>query len=218
MDPSALVAQIAVVAVPLVAAVVLHEVAHGGVAWLCGDPTAQRLGRLTLNPLPHVDPVGTLLVPGLLAIAPLVLGTPPFLFGWARPVPIDPRNFRHPRRDEVLVALAGPGTNLLLAAACALALGALPRTEEPSLALLVIAAMLRTGIVANSVLAVFNLIPVPPLDGGRVLAALLPFRGRRALASFERVGMVVVLLVALNTGIVGTLVQPVVHFFFRLAQ
>jgi Zn-dependent protease len=220
MESSALVVRIAIVAVPLVLAIVCHEVAHGGVAWLCGDATAQRLGRLTLNPLRHVDPIGTVLVPGMLAIAPLVFGTPPFLFGWAKPVPIDPRNFGHPRRDEMLVALAGPGTNLVLATACALGLGALSRSVvgEPSSGVVAVARMLQQGIVANCVLAVFNLIPVPPLDGGRVLSALLPFSGRRALASFERVGMVVVLLVAFNTGVVGMLVQPVVRFFFRLAQ
>jgi Zn-dependent protease len=218
MESSALAVRIAIVAVPLVFAIVCHEVAHGGVAWLCGDPTAQRLGRLTLNPLRHVDPVGTVLIPGVLALLPLLTGRPPFLFGWAKPVPIDPRNFRHRRRDEFLVALAGPGTNLVLATLCALALGAVLPTAGPHPSSQPLVQLLANGIAVNCVLAVFNLIPVPPLDGGRVLAAVLPIAGRRALASVERVGMVLVLLVALNTGVVGTLVQPVIRFFFRLAQ
>jgi Zn-dependent protease len=218
MESSALAVRIAIVAVPLVLAIVCHEVAHGAVAWLCGDPTAQRSGRLTLNPLRHVDPIGTLLVPGVLALAPLLTGSPPFLFGWAKPVPIDPRNFRHPRRDELLVALAGPGTNLLLATLCALALGAILPGAGPHPGSRPDVQLLVNGIAVNSVLAVFNLIPVPPLDGGRVLAALLPLGGQRALASVERIGMVVVLLVAFHTGLVGTLVEPVMHFFLRLAQ
>src|SRR5712691_1177774 len=103
------VAEILVAASPLVVAIVLHEVAHGVVAYACGDPTAARAGRLTLNPLRHVDPVGTVLLPALLLLAPLLFGTRPFVFGWAKPVPVDFRRLRHPRRDGLLVALAGPG-------------------------------------------------------------------------------------------------------------
>src|SRR5262249_15043292 len=123
MEPTAMIARVAIVAVPLLVAVILHEVAHGVVAYGCGDPTAARAGRLTLNPIPHVDPVGTLLIPGLLLLTSFMLGTRPLFFGWAKPVPIDPRWFRRPRLDGFLVALAGPGTNLVLAALSAVALG-----------------------------------------------------------------------------------------------
>src|SRR4029450_4311333 len=135
MGLTAVMARVAIVAVPLLAAVVLHEVAHGVVAYACGDPTAARAGRLTLNPLAHVDPVGTLLVPGLLLLMPLLLGTTPFVFGWAKPVPIDPRWFRRPRLDGLLVALAGPGTNAVLAVLSALVTRALaappPHAADP---------------------------------------------------------------------------------------
>src|SRR5262245_32974653 len=130
---SAVVAHAAIVAVPVVAAIVLHEVAHGAVAYACGDPTAAERGRLTLNPLPHVDPVGTLLLPGILLLAPLLFGTPAVVFGWARPVPVDFARLRHPRRDTVLVALAGPVTNLVLATVSAFVLGAVARTPAPGL-------------------------------------------------------------------------------------
>src|SRR4029077_7723207 len=109
------VVEVAIVAVPILAAIVFHEVAHGAVANAFGDPTAARAGRLTLNPLPHIDPVGTVLLPGFLLVTAFVMGTSPFVFGWAKPVPVAYRRLRHPRRDAVLVALAGPGTNLLLA-------------------------------------------------------------------------------------------------------
>src|SRR5689334_20002571 len=135
---SAVVAHVAIVAVPVVAAIVLHEVAHGAVAYVCGDPTAARHGRLTLNPIPHVDPVGTLLLPGILLLAPLLFGTPAVVFGWARPVPVNFAALRRPRRDAILVALAGPVTNLILAAASAFVLGALPRTPEPGLGVTVL--------------------------------------------------------------------------------
>src|SRR6266850_3337235 len=124
------VAQVALSAVPMLAAIVFHEVAHGAVAYALGDPTAARHGRLTLNPLPHIDPFGTILLPGLLLLAPLLFGTPAVVFGYARPVPVDVRRLRHPRRDAVLVALAGPVTNLVLAALSAVVLALLPREAE----------------------------------------------------------------------------------------
>src|SRR4029453_5036318 len=165
MELTAVMARVAIVAVPLLAAVVLHEVAHGVVAYACGDPTAARAGRLTLNPLAHVDPVGTLLVPGLLLLMPLLLGSPPFVFGWAKPVPIDPRWFRRPRLDALLVALAGPGTNVVLAVLSALALGALAAPVEVTPITRLLANVAGQSIVINCVLAVFNLLPIPPLDG-----------------------------------------------------
>ena len=214
-----MVARVAIVAIPLLMAVVLHEVAHGAVAYGCGDPTAARAGRLTLNPIAHVDPVGTIIVPGLLLLTPLLFGGPSFVFGWAKPVPIDPRWFRRPRLDGLLVALAGPGTNLVLAAASAVVLGVLASTGATQggwgdfLGRLV-----QQSIVVNCVLAAFNLLPIPPLDGGRVLTAVLPDGAARFLAQIEQVGLVVVLLVVMNTGILSRLVGPLVEACYALAR
>jgi Zn-dependent protease len=202
----------------LLVAVTVHELAHALMADRLGDPTARRLGRLTLNPLPHIDPVGTILVPGILLLTAQLLGGSPFVFGWARPVPVDFRRLRRPRRDTLLVALAGPGTNLVLAAVSALALGWLAHGSDPGVIRGALAAMAWASLGVNCALAVFNLLPVPPLDGGRVLAALLPARAAGAMRAVERVGVLVVLLVAVNTGIVPRLVRPLVHLFLGLAQ
>jgi Zn-dependent protease len=215
---SQVIAQIAIVAVPVLAAIVFHEVAHGVVAYACGDPTAARHGRLTLNPIPHIDPVGTVILPAVLLLAPLVLGTPAVVFGWARPVPVDFRRLRHPRRDAVLVALAGPATNLVLATISALALSLLPHRPEPMSLAAGVHQMAIASLQINCVLAVFNLLPVPPLDGGRVVTALLPGAAARALARVEGVGLVIVLLVVMNGDVLGRLVGPVIAFFLRLAR
>ena len=214
---SQLIAYIAIIAVPLLAAIILHEVAHGAVAYVLGDPTAARHGRLTLNPIPHIDPVGTILLPGLLLLAPRILGTPAFVFGWAKPVPVDVRRLGHPRRDSVIVALAGPATNLLLAAASVFVLAVLPESAETGSLSGGLAQMALASVWINCVLAVFNLIPVPPLDGGRLLTALLPPSASRAVRTMEGVGFIVVLLVVMNTNLVGWLVRPVVGFYLRLA-
>src|SRR5438093_319383 len=168
------VAEVAIVAVPILVAIVFHEVAHGAVAYACGDATAARAGRLTLNPLPHIDPFGTVILPGLLLLAPYLLGTRAFVFGYARPVPVDFRQLGHRRRDAVLVALAGPVTNLVLATASAFALGLLPPPQAATGAMNLLRDAAAASLSINCVLAVFNLLPLPPLDGGRVLTALLP--------------------------------------------
>jgi Zn-dependent protease len=215
-DELSLVARIVIVGLPLLAAIVLHEVAHGAVAYLRGDPTAALAGRLTLNPLRHLDPFGSVVLPGLLLLAPRLLGTPSFVFGYARPVPVDVRRLRRPRRDGILVALAGPATNLVLAAASALVLAWLP----PAASDLARGArqMAIASVAVNCLLAVFNLLPVPPLDGGRVLTALLAPAPARVLGRLEGVGLVVVLLVVFNFDVLPALVRPVLAFMFGLAR
>ena len=218
MAPSAVLAEVTILLVPVLAAIVFHEVAHGAVAYLLGDPTAARHGRLTLNPLPHVDPVGTVLLPGLLMLSPFLLGVRLPIFGWAKPVPVDYSRLRHPRRDAVLVALAGPGTNVALAALSAAVLAVLPRPEAGFGPLQALRLMAMASIQINCVLAVFNALPIPPLDGGRVLSALLPAGLARALARVEAIGFVIVLALVLNTDVLGTLVRPLLDLFLGWAR
>jgi Zn-dependent protease len=172
--------------VPVVVAITLHEAAHGWVAERFGDPTARMLGRVTFNPIKHVDPVGTLLLPGL-----LLLFNAPFLFGYAKPVPVNFARLNHPKRDMIWVALAGPGTNIGLAIASALAIHVallLPPTVGEW-----VVTNLANSVLINVVLAVFNMLPLPPLDGGRVLTGLLPRPYARRFAQLERYGLVILL-------------------------
>src|SRR5256712_12320586 len=189
------VAEVAIVAVPILVAIVFHEVAHGAVAYAFGDPTAARAGRLTLTPIPHIDPFGTVILPGLL----YVVTHGAFLFGYARPVPVDFRQLRHPRRDTLLVALAGPATNLVLATLSAFVLGTLPSPRVATGSTNLLRDVAFASLTVNCVLAVFNLLPVPPLDGGRVLTALLPTRVARALAGMEAVGPLGVVVVVVDS-------------------
>lgn len=204
------VQQLAVWALPVLFAITVHEVAHGWIAKQCGDPTAQMMGRLTLNPVKHIDPVGTLLVPGLL----LVLGG--FMFGWAKPVPVTWENLRNPRRDVAFVALAGPGANLIMAVIWALLmkLGLTLYGSGVSFAYPLVL-MGQAGIMINIILMVLNLLPIPPLDGGRVLSALLPGPWAWRLSRIEPYGIIIVLLL-LAFGLLPSLIGGPVTFLQNL--
>jgi len=168
--------------------IILHEIAHGLVAERLGDPTARLSGRLTLKPGPHIDPVMSILVPLF-----LVLSGSPIIFGSAKPVPIDPYNLRSPRKDMGMVGLAGPATNI----AIALVLSLLARIILPFSPHSVLIDLLKSGVQINIILAIFNLIPIPPLDGGRVMVAILPDRYSEALAAVESFGIFIVLFLLL---------------------
>ena len=192
---------IAVWALPVLFAITLHEVAHGWVARFYGDHTAASLGRLSLNPIRHVDPVGTLLVPGIL----LLMHTG-FVFGWAKPVPVVMGNMQNPRRNMAMVALAGPGANLIMAAFWALLLkiAILAGGQGLMQGLLYMSA---AGILINLVLMVLNLFPVPPLDGSRVLNGFLPEGLARKVDRVEPYGLIIVVLL-LVTGVLGKILLP----------
>lgn len=178
--------QLSIMALPALFAITLHEAAHGYAALKFGDRTAQMMGRLSLNPLRHIDPVGTVLLPMTLF---LLTG---FMFGWAKPVPVDFRNLRNPKRDMVWVAAAGPGVNFLLAFVSALLLHLAPLT--PAVMTDWLTSNLVVSMQFNVLLALFNLIPLPPLDGGRVLVGLLPMRAARSVARLEPYGMGILML------------------------
>jgi len=188
--------------------IVLHEVAHGYVAYRLGDPTAKQQGRLTLNPLAHIDPVGTILIP----IALIVLGLP--AFGWAKPVPVNPRHFRNPLRGMMIVALAGPATNFILAGVgigivrLLVNLVPMPLLMDATTGALLVQSLLLFMVmfaVYNVVIGVYNLIPVPPLDGSRILLYFLPPRAKQVWIGLERYGLILILLVFLLVGRISPL-------------
>jgi Zn-dependent protease len=171
---------------PILIAITFHEAAHGFAAWRLGDDTALKLGRVSFNPLRHIDPFGTVILPGVLLMA-----QSPFLFGYAKPVPVNFRNLNHPRLDMVWVALAGPVTNILLALVAGAAFHALPLV--PAAYGGWIADNLKNSLLINAVLAVFNMMPIPPLDGGRVAVGLLPNALAYPLARLEPYGMLILI-------------------------
>ncbi|SOB86484.1 Zn-dependent protease (includes SpoIVFB) [Sphingomonas guangdongensis] len=203
--------------IPLVVAIVFHEVAHGWVARAFGDPTAARLGRLSLNPIRHVDPIGTVALPLLLAVT----GAP--VFGWAKPVPVVARRLRHPRVQMMLVALAGPGINLALAAVTVLLLAQIGGGEPPGgVAGQFVLANLFNFLLINVFLAIFNLIPLPPFDGGHVVEGLLP---RSAVPAWQRLArfafpilillLLVIPMLAPQLNVVGRVVAPIAWTVIR---
>jgi Zn-dependent protease len=202
-----IVQTIAVFAIPVLFAITLHEAAHGYVARMFGDPTAAFAGRITLNPLKHIDPIGTILVPiGILLLSSL--GGGGFLFGWAKPVPVDAGRLRRPKQDMIWVAGAGPAANLLMAILWALTLKLQLSIGSDERFFM---EMARAGVFVNIGLMALNLLPVPPLDGGRILAGLLPNRLAWGYARLEPFGLVIVLGL-LATGLLGVFLLPFYRF------
>ncbi len=207
-------------------AISVHESAHAWTAWKCGDPTAYMLGRVTLNPLKHIHPVGTIILPGIA----LLTGLP--VIGWAKPTPVDPRNFQHEVRDDILTSVAGPVSNFLIAAVAVLGMalialvsadgrnlvrsmaGDLPGQVSPTALAVPLVLLFYQAMLINVLLAVFNLIPVPPLDGSHVLRHLLPDSARDL---YDQVGMAgLVLLFLVGGRLVSALVRPFIQFFDAL--
>jgi len=207
MHDLSLVQKIAIWVVPVLLGITVHEVAHGWVARKLGDNTAFMLGRLTLNPLKHVDPMGTILIPGMLLL--LQAG---FIFGYAKPVPINWKNLRQPKRDMALVAAAGPVANLLMAVGWALLLRLGTSLGDSGMALVYMGV---AGITINAILMMLNLLPLPPLDGGRVLTGLLPGPWAYKFSRIEPYGFFI-LIGLLVTGVLGIILWPLISFFMSM--
>lgn len=206
--------QVLIVLVVLIASLSVHEAAHAFAADRLGDPTARHLGRLSLNPVVHVDPIGTLLFP----LIAFITNVP--LIGWAKPVPVDPRHLKHPKRDFALIAAAGPASNVVMAVLAAVILEGVRNFATPgdiaALAVLRPAIqLLRVFVYLNVLLAVFNMIPVPPLDGGNVLIGLLPANTSRLVEQMRPYG-ILILYALMLTGVLSTLLGPVATYLLYL--
>lgn len=208
MDVGFLIQKISIWALPLIFAITLHEVAHGYVASLCGDQTARLSGRLSLNPIKHIDLVGTIIVPLLM------LSVSSFVFGWAKPVPVDARNLRHERRDVALVALAGPLANLFMALCWAVIAkgGVVAQMAGNQWFGAPLFLMGQAGILINLVLGILNIIPLPPLDGAKILSVLLPGRAAYSFNLIEPYGFFILVLL-MATGVLSWVMGPIVYFF-----
>ncbi len=202
-----LVQKIAVSAIPIIFAITVHEASHGYAAKYFGDLTAERMGRITLNPLKHIDPIGTILLPALT----LMLGG--VLFGWAKPVPVNFAGLRNPKKDMLWVAAAGPASNFVMAIFWVLVLKY--AQMAPDYAAYFLLEMSKVGIMINLVLMVLNLLPLPPLDGGRIAVSLLPMSLAVKLSRLEQYGFII-LIVLLFTGVLGRIILPIINFFGQL--
>jgi Zn-dependent protease len=202
-----LVQKIAVSAIPIIFAITVHEASHGYAAKYFGDLTAEKMGRITLNPLKHIDPIGTILLPALT----LMLGG--VLFGWAKPVPVNFAGLRNPKKDMLWVAAAGPASNFVMAIFWVLVLKY--AQMAPDYAAYFLLEMSKVGIMINLVLMVLNLLPLPPLDGGRIAVSLLPMNLAVRLSRLEQYGFII-LIVLLFTGVLGKIILPIINFFGQL--
>jgi len=196
--------QIVLALLPIITAITLHEAAHGWVAFKLGDSTAKDLGRITINPVKHIDPIGTILIPIVMII------TTGMAFGYAKPVPVDVSNFEHPQKDMALVALAGPFSNFLMAIFWVFVLMLTYKYMQQGELTNAIRYMSGIGVIINILVMVVNLLPMPPFDGGRIVTGVLPFKWAVVFVRFERYGMWIVILL-LVTGILGKILMPMIE-------